>query len=110
MCLEEIAAACRRVALGNGLPPDGHLVHAALQGQAAFYWSGPCGELSVIAVPGSESGWNVASSKLPLIVEGESSAGEQPGIFAQAFAHVWTTSFRFSVSSDCPVGGWVLVD
>ncbi len=64
------------MAAGNGLPPDGHLVHAALQGQAAFYWSGRQGKLRVVAVPGTESEWNVASSRLPLVVEGDSAAGK----------------------------------
>ncbi len=71
-----IADACARVSVGNGLPPDGHLVHAALQGQAAFYWAGPRAELKVLAMAGTDSDWNVASSRLPLIVEGDSAAGK----------------------------------
>ena len=71
-----IAEACARVSVGNGLPPDGHLVHAALQGQAAFYWAGPRAQLKVLAMAGTDSDWNVASSRLPLIVEGDSAAGK----------------------------------
>jgi hypothetical protein len=72
----EIAAACARVALGNGLPGDGHLTHAALQGQAIYYWGGQQGDLDVIAVEGTESDWNVAGSKLAQICLGDSAAGK----------------------------------
>ncbi len=68
--------ACARVSSGNGLPPDGHLVHAAFLGQASYYWCGRTAKLRVVAVPGTESEWNVASSRLPLVIEGDSATGK----------------------------------
>ena len=55
MAPKELADACQRVAVGFGLPPDGHVVHQALQGQAAYYWSGADGSLQIPALKESES-------------------------------------------------------
>ena len=72
----EIAACCQRIAVGNGLPLDGHVVHTALQGQALCYGAGSSRELKTEAVAGSESDWDVAGSLLPFICEGDSAAGK----------------------------------
>ena len=76
VAVKEIASACARVSLKNGLPGDGHVVHSLFQGQAAFQNAGRQGCVRVEAVKGTESDWNVAGSKLPVIVEGDSSAGK----------------------------------
>ena len=52
-----VAKACARVSVGQGLPGDGHCVHAAFLGQTVYYM-------------------NVAGTKLPLILEGDSAAGK----------------------------------
>ena len=64
----EVALACERLAVGYGLPKDGHLVHSSLQGQAIYHFMGADGGLKVFAMQGAESKWNQAGSKLPLIV------------------------------------------
>ena len=72
-----VAHALQRVAAAHGLPPDGHVVHLAFKGQAAFYWHGPEGSLQNAPMGQySESTWNVGASKLPGIVTGNSSAGK----------------------------------
>ena len=71
-----IAEACERLAVGAGLPKDGHLVHACLQGQAGFFFRGQDGRLSARAMLDSESEWNIAGSKLPLIPIANSAAGK----------------------------------
>eukprot|EP00959_Pyramimonas_sp_CCMP1952_P387115 8112844-Pyramimonas_sp.AAC.1 len=76
VAIKEVATACERVALGNGLPRDGHVVHSVFQGQAAFLHSGKQGCVQVQAVAGSESDWNVAASKLALVCMGESATGK----------------------------------
>ena len=76
VALKEVAAASKRVAVGNGLPGDGHVVHSMLQGQAAFQNRGKEGCVTIQAVAQSESTWNVADSSLPLVVEGGSTAGK----------------------------------
>ena len=70
-----VAKACERVSVGQGLPADGHCVHAAFLGQAVYYMNGAEGRLPCVAVEGTESEWNVAGTKLPLILEGDSAAG-----------------------------------
>ena len=76
VAVKEVAAACARVALGNGLPRDGHVVHSMFQGQAAFLHSGKQGCVKVQAIAQSESSWNVAASKLALVCMGESASGK----------------------------------
>lgn len=39
-----------RISTGYGLPPDGHVVAQALQGQAAYYWHGADGSLQIPAM------------------------------------------------------------
>ena len=72
----ELASACERLSVGTGLPKDGHLVHACLQGQAIFLFSGQDGKLQVHAMEESESEWNLAGSKLCLIILADSAAGK----------------------------------
>ena len=72
----EVALACERLAVGYGLPKDGHLVHSCLQGQAIYHFMGGDGGLKVFAMQGTESKWNQAGSKLPLIVLAGSAAGK----------------------------------
>ena len=72
----EIAKACARVSVGAGLPPDGHCVQLAHKGQALYLFNGMSGKLPCQPVAGSESRWNVAGSKLPVIFEGESASGK----------------------------------
>ena len=72
---QAVALACARVSVGQGLPRDGHCVHAAFLGQAVYYMNGAEGRLPCVAVEGTESEWNVAGTKLPLILEGDSAAG-----------------------------------
>lgn len=76
ICPDAIAEAVSRVSVGNGLPKDGHVLFSAFQGQCAFLWNGPAGELKNPPLDGTESEWNVAASTLPLIVAGESAAGK----------------------------------
>ena len=63
VALKEVAVACKRVALGNGLPGDGHVVHSMHQGLAAFQHAGRQGCVQVEAMVGTETDWNVAGSK-----------------------------------------------
>ena len=72
----EVAKACERLAVGFGLPKDGHLVHSCLQGQAIYHFMGSDGGLKLFAMQTSESSWNQAGSKLPLIVLASSAAGK----------------------------------
>ena len=72
----ELASACERLSVGTGLPKDGHLVHACVQGQAIFLFSGQDGKLQVHAMEESESQWNLAGSKLCLIILADSAAGK----------------------------------
>ena len=77
MCPKVIAAACRRVSVGCGLPPDGLLVQQAFQGQCAFYFNGPEGSMKIPPLgEDSESAWNTGATRLPLIAEGDSTAGK----------------------------------
>ena len=71
-----LAQACCRVSVANGLPPDGHVLFAAFQGQCAFYWQGANGSLENRAMQASDSEWNVGATKLPLIVQGDSATGK----------------------------------
>ena len=71
-----LATACCRVAVANGLPPDGHVLFAAFQGQCAYYWQGADGALKNTPLQGSDSDWNVGATKLPLIVQGDSATGK----------------------------------
>ena len=72
ICPAAIADAVSRISVGNGLPKDGHVLFSAFQGQRAFLWNGPRGELKNLPLEGTESEWNVAASTLPLIVAGDS--------------------------------------
>ena len=76
MAPKELAAACQRVSIGYGLPPDGQLVGQALQSQAAYYWHGADGSLQIPALKESESEWNVGITRLPFIAEGDVSSGQ----------------------------------
>ncbi|CAK0827052.1 unnamed protein product [Prorocentrum cordatum] len=76
MAPAEIADACSRVSVGNGLPEDGHLVRAAFQGQCVYYWKGAASELKNPLLEESESKWDVGASNLPLIAEGDPSGGK----------------------------------
>ena len=76
MCPLVIAHACQRLAVGNGLPPDGHVLFSAFQGQCAYYWNGAEGALQNPPLAESESKWNIGATTLPLIVAGDSAAGK----------------------------------
>ena len=76
ICPAAIADAVSRISVGNGFPKDGHVLYSAFQGQRAFLWNGPRGELKNPPLEGTESEWNVAASTLPLIVAGDSAAGK----------------------------------
>ena len=76
VALREVAKACQRLSLTNGLPIDGHVVHSMFQGEAAFLHRSKQGCVSVEAMERPESDWNVAGSTLPLVNLGESSAGK----------------------------------
>ena len=71
-----ICEACKRVSIGYGLPPDGQAVGQAFQSQAAYYWHGADGSLTIPAMHGSESKWNVGNTRLPVIAEGDPSSGK----------------------------------
>ena len=50
MAPKELAAACQRLSIGYGLPPDGQLVGQALQSQAAHDWHVADGTLQTPAL------------------------------------------------------------
>ena len=46
----EVASACERLAVGYGLPKDGHLVHCCVQGQCLYHFMGSDGKLKARAM------------------------------------------------------------
>ena len=46
----EMASACERLAVGYGLPKDGHLVHSCVQGQCLYHFMGSDGKLKARAM------------------------------------------------------------
>ena len=77
MCPLVLADCISRLAVGSGLPADGHAAHSMVAALAKFAWMGAPGKMkTALGMVQSECLWDLAAGRLNTLMVGASASGK----------------------------------
>ena len=76
MASKATCTAVRRVSACSGLPPDGHALHACVQGKIVYYHFGADRQVTLAPIPHTDSTWSLPSHRASVFIIGDSAAGK----------------------------------